>query len=156
MSRKRGRTPDRHVVNTRRPTAEEIAELLAFLPRLYAEGFTPIERWGGGTMEVRGQNRILTLPYPVYHEGVMAFFQTAAREGWSDHGYRPEAAGRMLRDPDRVKGASLSEVRTMLTYGVRGERFCDGHWAALITQGHIRRLLERLARIRDGQAARDG
>jgi hypothetical protein len=28
---------------------------------------------------------------------------------------------------------------------VRGERFCDGHWAAMLEQGHLRRWLERLA-----------
>ena len=144
------------VFNTRLPTAQETAELVAFLPRLYAEGFVPTERWGGGTMEVQGEDRVLTWPYPVYHETVTAFFETAGRDCWSDHGYRPAAAGRMLQDPERVKRASLSQIRTMLTYCVRGERFCDGHWAAMITQGHIRRLLERLAALGDGPAEEDG
>jgi hypothetical protein len=36
----------------------------------------------------------------------------------------------------------------MLTYCVRGERFSEGHWGAMIEQGHVRRLLERLVEIR--------
>ena len=39
----------------------------------------------------------------------------------------------------------------MLTYYVRGERFCDGHLDAMITEGHIRRLLERLDVIGSSQ-----
>jgi len=35
----------------------------------------------------------------------------------------------------------------MLTYCVRGERFGDGDWGAMIEDGHVRRLLERLAEI---------
>ena len=40
----------------------------------------------------------------------------------------------------------------MLTFCVRGERFCDGHWAAMIEGGQVRRLLERLKEIRDAGA----
>ncbi|MFN8413162.1 MAG: DUF6508 domain-containing protein [Anaerolineales bacterium] len=35
----------------------------------------------------------------------------------------------------------------MLTFCVRGERFSDGHWGAMIEEGYIRRLLERLIEI---------
>jgi hypothetical protein len=30
---------------------------------------------------------------------------------------------------------------------VRGERFNEGHWGAMIEQGYVRRLLERLAEL---------
>jgi hypothetical protein len=36
----------------------------------------------------------------------------------------------------------------MLTFCVRGERFSDGHWAAMIEKGYIRRVLERLNEIK--------
>jgi hypothetical protein len=36
----------------------------------------------------------------------------------------------------------------MLTFCVRGERFSDGHWAAVIGQRYISRLLERLNEIK--------
>lgn len=36
----------------------------------------------------------------------------------------------------------------MLTYCVRGERFFAGHWSAMIEQGYICRLLQRLRQLR--------
>jgi hypothetical protein len=54
----------------------------------------------------------------------------------------------MLEDPAAVRRASIDQVRTMLTYCVRGERFSEGHWGAMIEQGHVQRLLERLTEIR--------
>jgi hypothetical protein len=47
-----------------------------------------------------------------------------------------------------VRNATLDQIKTMLTYCVRGERVCDGHWCAMIEGGHVRRLLERLAELR--------
>jgi hypothetical protein len=32
----------------------------------------------------------------------------------------------------------------MLTYCVRGERFCDGHWAAMLESGRVVAILRRL------------
>jgi hypothetical protein len=56
----------------------------------------------------------------------------------------------MLKDENRVKAASLDEIRIMLTFCVRGERFSAGHWATMIEKGYIRRLLERLNEIKLG------
>ena len=61
------------------------------------------------------------------------------------------------RAPSRLRGrfilpkaATLSRIKTMMTYCLRGERFCDGHWDAMIGDGHIRRLFERLDVIASG------
>lgn len=131
-------------MKTRLPTSKEIAELVGFLPRLYAEGFVPIERWYGGEKD---ENGVFTLPWPEYSKVVADFFQVASRKCWCDYGYVPEEAGQMLEDGWVVRNASLAQVKTMLTYCVRGERFATGHWAWAIEQGHICRLLERLAEL---------
>lgn len=124
------------------PTSREIAELIAFLPRLYANGFAPTIRWHGGTKDERG---VYTLPWPEYERVVEEFFSgSASRECWRDYDYVPEEAGRMLKTEGLIETASLDQIKTMLTYCVRGERFCDGHWEAMIEDGYIRRLLERL------------
>lgn len=127
------------------PTLHDFDELLAFLPLLAAEGFEPVEGWRGGT---RTEDGAITLPWPQYNQTVAAFMQTAAKEPWCDYDYQPGQAAAMLQDQDAVKRASLAEIKTMLTYCVRGERFSDGHWAAMIEQGYIRRLLERLRDLR--------
>ncbi len=129
------------------PTSREIEELVGFLPKLTADGFNPIRRWHGGTKD---EGELATMPWPEYEEHVVEFFRIASSECWSDHGYRPVDAGRMLSDADVVKNADLAKIKTMLTFCVRGERFCDGHWGAMIEEGHIERLLQRLAELKRG------
>jgi hypothetical protein len=129
-------------MTTRLPTPEEIEGLVAFLPRLSADGFTPIKRWGGGTKIVDGT---LTMPWPEYDDAVDEFFSAASADCWCDHDYDPGEAARMLDNAEQVAAADLAQIKTMLTHCVRGERFCDGHWGAVVEAGHVRRLLERLA-----------
>lgn len=132
-------------MESRLPTFEEMRRLAAFLPRLYAEGFEPVVRWNGGVKEADG---LMRLPWPEYDPVVEGFYREAASECWLDTGYRPEEAARMLKDEGLVRSASLSEVRSMLTFCVRGERFSDGHWAEMIENGSVRRLLERVEVLR--------
>lgn len=126
--------------NTHIPTLQNIETLTAFLPLLYAKGFSPVVSWEGGEKLKDGS---LTMPYPQYEPLVQEFFQHVS-SSWLDYEYNPEQAYQMLRDENRVEAASLAEIKTMLTFCVRGERFSDGHWEQMIEQGYIRRILERL------------
>jgi len=132
---------------SRLPTLEEIEILTSYLPRLYAEGFSPVESWGGGKMK----DGSMTLPYPKYDPLVDEFFHHVSSDGWLDYAYKPEQAYQMLRDENIVKAASLEQIQTMLTYCIRGERFSDGHWGEMIEKGYIRQLLERLNEIKAEQ-----
>jgi len=130
---------------TRHPTLQAIETLTAFLPRLSAEDFSPVVGWSGGEKLKDGS---FTLPYPTYHSFVNEFFGHVASDGWLDYEYNPEQGYRMLKDENVIKGASLSQIKTMLTFCVRGERFSDGHWGEMIEKGYIRRLLERLNELK--------
>jgi hypothetical protein len=126
------------------PAIQEIEELIAFLPHLYAEGFSPIVKWEGGEKRKDGS---FTVPYPNYNPVVEEFFQRI-QGNWIDYEYNPEQAYEMLKDENLVKTASMHQVKSMLTFCKRGERFSDGHWADMIEKGYIRRLLERLNEIK--------
>jgi Family of unknown function (DUF6508) len=126
------------------PSLQQIEELTAFLPRLYAEGFSPVDSWSGGEKLKDGS---ISMPYPNYNSLVEEFFRLAS-SAWLDYEYNPEQAYQMLRDENLIKTASLSQIRTMLTFCVRGERFSDGHWGEMIEKGYIRQLLERLNEIK--------
>ena len=128
---------------SRTPTLEEIQKLTAFLPILYAPGFVSIEKWEGG----KQADGTLTLPYPKYTPQVEDFFRIASREQWCDYGYIPENVLRMIKEQGFIQSASLLDIRSMLTFCVRGERFSDGHWGEMIENGTIRRILERLITI---------
>ena len=135
---------------TQLPTLHEIEKLTAFLPRLYADGFSPVLSWGGG----KQKDGTFSLPYPNYNSVVEEFFHLVASDGWIDVDYNPEQADQMLRDENLIKTASLSQIKTMLTFCLRGERFSDGHWAEMIEKGYIRRLLERLNEIKSDKNIR--
>jgi Family of unknown function (DUF6508) len=128
----------------RQPTLQEIEALTVFLPQLYAEGFSPVISWEGG----KQKDGTYILPYPHYHSLVDEFFRAVASGGWIDYEYKSEQAYQMLKDENLIKTASLSQIKTMLTFCLRGERFSDGHWAQMIEEGYIRRLLERLNEIK--------
>jgi len=130
---------------TRLPTLQEIDELVSFRERLYATGFVPIRRWRGADLD---PDDARTLPWPEYHEIVPEFFRAAGKECWSDYDYRHDDAGHLLMDEATVKTADLAQIKSLLTYCVRGERSCEGHWAAMIEGGQVRRLLDRLAELR--------
>ena len=133
--------------NDRLPTRQDIETLTAYLPRLYAEGFSPVQKWNGGKQE----DGTFTMPYPDYDPLVEEFYWAISAGGWLDHGYNPEQAYKMIQDEDLVKTASLAQIKTMLTFCVRGERFSDGHWAEMVEKGYIRQILERLNEIKAEQ-----
>ena len=130
--------------NSRPPSLQEIEALTAFLPKLYAEGFSPVINWEGG----KQKDGTYQLPYPHYHSLVQEFFHAVAGEVWIDYEYNPEQAYQMIKDENLIRTASLPQIKTMLTFCLRGERFSDGHWAQMIEEGYIRRLLERLNEIK--------
>ena len=120
---------------------EDIAELVAFLPRLEAEGLVVVEGRGGGEKDADG---VMTIPFPVYASLVGEFFSVASKDCWCDFQYSADDAAGKLRRPRFIENASLAELKTLLTFCVRGERFCDGHWGAMIEAGYIVRILRRL------------
>jgi uncharacterized protein DUF6508 len=134
--------------NDQLPTLQEIEVLTAYLPRLYAEGFSPVIKWNGG----KRKDGTYTMPYPDYDPLVEEFYRAVSGGGWLDYQYNPEQAYRMIQDENLIKTASLSQIKTMLTFCVRGERFSDGHWAEMIEKGYIRQLLERLNVIKAERA----
>jgi len=126
-------------------TRKRIDELVRFLPIFNTPGPENEPEWRGLH---EGANDG-TMPNPVYPPAVQEFFAVASQPCWNDSGYDPETAGSLLRDDRAVARASLAEIKTMLTFCVRGERFCDGHWASMIQEGRIGAILRRLQPLRD-------
>ena len=126
------------------PTRQQVEALTVFLPRLYAPDFAPVLKWEGGQKQANGA---YTMPYPSYDPLVEEFFDAVRHKGWVDTSYQPESSWQMLKDEAVVRSAGFDQIRQMLTYCVRGERFSDGHWEQMIAQGYIRRLLERLQEL---------
>ena len=120
--------------------------LLRFLPLFESPPRPFILRWDGGGMTAEGA---MTMHHPVYAPEVEAFFLQAGQRCWADYGYEPRQAHAMLQDDAVIAQATLAQIKTMLTYCVRGERFVDGHWAAMLESGRVVALLRRLSELRD-------
>ncbi len=86
--------------------------------------------------------------YPVYDADVVEFFKLAGHPWWMDRNYQINQAGEMLQDDAVVQAASLDDIKTMLTFCVRGERFSDGHRENLLKNGRVQLLLRRLQVLR--------
>jgi hypothetical protein len=128
-------------------TRQQIAQLLRFLPLFEAPGRVFVSQWGGGEGTDDGG---ITAPYPVYADDVREFFQLASKPCWADREYVPAEAAKLLQNDALIQTATLEQVRTMLTYCVRAERFGDGSWEALLRSGRITAILQRLAVLQEG------
>ncbi|MBS1984820.1 MAG: hypothetical protein JST16_11680 [Bdellovibrionales bacterium] len=124
-------------------------EILSFLPRLYSEGVTLIYSW-----HVRGNEgtEIGTFSWPEYNPLVVEFFQVAAKECWRDCEYATGKDDISVENVNALTSATMDQVKNILTFFVRGERFCDGHWASVIESGYVRRVLERIGKFRCASA----
>jgi hypothetical protein len=125
-------------------TKEKIDELLRFLPSFEKPNRKFVEKWEGDD-----ENGFSIIPYPVYFDDVEQFFRLAAQPFWSDKGYLKKKPGKMLKDSKNIENANLDEIKTMLTYFVRAERFCDGFWEGVLLSGKVIALLKRLKKLRD-------
>ena len=126
------------------PTHEDINKLLAYLPLFDKPGRKFVKKWAGG--EHLGE-RSFSVSYPEYENDVADFFALATQPCWTNRNYQPETAGQMLEDEQAISKADLADIRTMLTFCVRGERFCDGHWESVLKSGKVVAILKRLQQI---------
>lgn len=135
-------------MKTSTPTSKELEELIAFLPRLYSQGAALVKEKESKDIHNQDQFKVISMPLVEYTDVVLEFFHVASQECWRDYDYQPENAAQMLEDHAFIQGANLDQIKTMLTYCVRGERFCEGHWEVMIEDGHIFRLLQRLCELK--------
>ena len=79
------------------PSLLQIKHLISFLPRLYAEGFSPVLSWEGGG---KGKDGTYALPYPKYNPVVEEFVgfasKVADRIGSMKHGFAVQLAAKLL------------------------------------------------------------
>lgn len=132
------------VAHSELPTRAHVDELLCFLQFFEVPDGKFVERWEGGPQP----DGTSTFPHPVYSLRVREFFQLAAKSCWIHHGHDPGAARAMIMDDAAIERAGFPEVRSMLAYCVRGERFCNGHWEAILRSGQMAKLLCRVQELR--------
>ena len=133
------------MTETRQPTAKDIQELVAFLPKLYADGFEPV---AGYTKGGKNKDGVITLSYPIYDELVGNFVDYIyAQNCWVDYNYLATTEKLDPYDPAIIANATMPEIQALMTFFLQGEKFCGGFWGNMIETGYVRRLLERLSEM---------
>lgn len=85
----------------------------------------------------------------LYREEVDRFHHAVYQEGWIDYHYNASPAFDRMNDQDVafIARADLEQMKSMLTYIVRGERFCTGLTAGLADDGVLDALADRLEEL---------
>lgn len=118
--------------------------LLNYLPIFNHPDFNPTLKWKGGKKDERG---ILHVSYPIYDEKLKQFFKEFYSIKWSDHDYDPQKVSKLIHNDKLIAKSSLADIKSMLTYCARGERFCDGFWGGLIKDKTLVKILQRLKEL---------
>jgi len=125
---------------------ESIDRVLRFLPIFEQKGY----KFSELCCPEPHDNGTLVLPFYEYSRDVNDFISTLYREGfiipfnWPIWEY-----GRKLYDkPQLLKRAKLETLQKLLTGHIRQDRFCEGHLACVLENGHISAILHRLEEIR--------
>lgn len=128
-------------------TRKEVEVALSFLPVFLSEGFS-----AGNVVEEEGH-----FPYFKYIDEVRQFTDTLYQNGWIIEFNWPEfqdEAIQYYQHPDLLDSADIETLRKLLTLNVRKDRFCEGHLADMIENGHIAAILKRLRDISNGDEIR--
>lgn len=138
------RTQVRIIMNS--DTEKKIDQLLHYLPLFSDKNFKWIE---SRSPREPDENGIYPFPSISYKEEVLTFFRILSDPFWLDRNYLNSNAREILNSEGKISQCTFEQIRALLTYCNRGERFCTGHWNTLFESGKITRILLRLKELKD-------
>ena len=141
-------------ISLRSPVDEKDLEaILSFIPRL--QEIIPdkvVIESPGRVLEQDGNNLVLAM-HGKYHPLVEEFQQALYRHRFIriyDWGKWIPQAKAIYEDQKRLDRASMTSCLKLLTLHARNDRFVEGHFAAMLTSGHIIAVLKRMEQLGSG------
>ena len=122
---------------------KKIKELTDFLGLLYDENIELCKPYPNADM-----SDIISGTFYKYHPYVLRFFELVSQEHWKDYKYVDNFSEEMVGS-GKIEEASINQLKTILTWCDRTERFFEGHWEYVIEIDIIKRVLNRLNEILD-------
>ncbi len=128
-------------------TTRSIDKLLKFLPIFEQKGYE-FSKWHSPKSS---ENGTAYFPSCEYSREVNDFIKTLYKErfivffNWSSWRY----GKKLYKKPELLKKAEIETLQKLLTAHIRQERFCEGHLACVLKEGHITTILQRLKEIRE-------
>src|ERR1700678_654598 len=134
----------------------DLEAILSFIPRL--QEIIPdkvVIESPGRVLEQDGNDLILAM-HGTYHPLVEEFQQALYRHRFiRDYDWvkwTPQAKA-IYNDQKRLDRASMTSCLKLLTLHARKDRFVDGHFAAMLTSGHLIAVLKRMEQLGRGTPA---
>ena len=123
----------------------EVESVLAHLPSIKEPGRSFVVRW----VDDERDDGSFVMPYPDYTDDVRQLFDALGDllSSWGGVDADYMRVSTLARSPDAIAVATPIELRAMLTYLVRGERFCDGFQEGLLEAGYVALMLDRLKEL---------
>ena len=118
----------------------KVKELLKFLPK-FNKSDKFIKSIAGGNKNEEG---VIIMPMPIYTDDVQSFFSLLDDKFWIDYEYPSNVSEENLYDDSFIKNASFEQIKSLLTFINRSERFCNGCWYGYLRNGRITLILNRL------------
>ena len=122
------------------PSKTSIKELTDFLTLLYGN---EIEK-----SKTEPKDDLISGGFYTYHPSLIKFFEIASQEHWKDYKYVDNFSEEMIQ-PGKIEEASINQLKTIITWCDRVERFVEGHCEYVIENGIIKRVLKRLIQLND-------
>ena len=126
------------------PSRDEAERLVEFLPGFMEPNRSFVKNWKGDIDTTAGPHQ---MPYPVYANDVIQFFNLIASSEWAARDYLNDRTNELVADPNSLVSSSVEEVCDVLTHCWRGERFCDGHHQSMLEAGVVQAALRRLQQL---------
>jgi hypothetical protein len=124
------------------PTVAQIEALLRFLP-VFGQSTSAHAEWHGEPGK---------FPWCELSEAATAFHAALYEQGFIipfDWDLWQREASRYVHSPALLATADLRTLCQLMTLHARKNRFCEGHFACQLANGHMAAILQRLAAIRD-------
>jgi NDP-sugar pyrophosphorylase family protein len=125
-------------------TKKEIKELTDFLPLIYDNKIELSKPYRNADM-----SDMISGGFYKYHPSVLTFFELASQDHWKDYQYVDNFSEKMI-EPGKIEEASINQLKTIITWCDRMERFFEGHWEYVIENDIIKRVLKRLIQLNKG------
>jgi hypothetical protein len=129
-----------------KPTTDQIDTILKHLPVLKRGG--PV---ASRVYPAKKEKGVVAMGWEEHYHEISGLISDLYKQGFITKFDWPswqESAVRYVENPKRLKRAVLGTLLKLLTTHVRKDRFCEGHFTAMVENGHLTAILERLAELR--------
>ena len=131
----------KHISDNQVPSQESVAELLPYLEIFYPKGKV--------IDHVKHQDQWTC---PTYRDDVDQFFRLVGNKWITRHGIM-EKGNDLFLNKEKIRNATWNDLKSLLTYCIRMNRFSDSAFDDAISQGIIQLVLLRMKALSRTQQA---